>query len=398
MNRPRSLATLYTSLLTVLTLFALAPAGATEISSEAPPAPTSKASFRWILPASDGPLWDKIQSAFADELQPDDPQPGVDQLDVFRYKYLHKVAILDRTALVIVGHRPAKEISRNNSWDEYFSAFNFDLLTGRKSKIDHADWMWQWRFLKLANFGPSSAPDVAFTYLSCTECEPEKLFASLYFNAGKSVWQVRSWGDGKDLWWTGKDGLVVDKDVNDGGEILSFDCIYGIVDAKKPGFQEFISRCKQVTDTEQGRAKVEDATMLYTLAQGEFKPRRIVNESEAAALTAKLCKGNSSSWFCKLPAYMAGTSGQNNVLDEMFPHPPRSTRELTCFRDLRRTMPMVEVVRHCGEPDELGGSGILIFTYHLLDGSLIAIGAADIHEPLRYANHIESTGIISELF
>ena len=44
---------------------------------------------------------------------------------------------------------------------------------------------------------------------------------------------------------------------------------------------------------------------------------------------------------------------------------------------------------------ELGGSGINIFIYHLDDGSIVSIGAADTG-PLLYANHIASSGKSSD--
>ena len=59
---------------------------------------------------------------------------------------------------------------------------------------------------------------------------------------------------------------------------------------------------------------------------------------------------------------------------------------------------MLEVVGQCGEPDELGGSGINIFIYHLDDGSLVAVGATSMTEPLLYANHIATTGQTSVTF
>jgi|ERR1700730_4154905 len=179
--------------------------------------------FRWVHPNSDPQLWEQILTSFNDELAPDVAQQGQSELDVYRYKYLQKVGVVNHYALVIVGHRPAKELSKANEWDEFSSAFNLDLVTSKKSLIEHAGAMWKWKFSKMAKFGPSLIPDVTFTYLTCTECEPDLMFASLYFDAPTSGWQIRSWGDGKELWWTASDGLVVDMDVNNGGDTLSYD-------------------------------------------------------------------------------------------------------------------------------------------------------------------------------
>ena len=181
--------------------------------------------FRWIHPGSDPKLWEQVLTSFNDELAPDEPKQGQSELDTYRYKYLQRVGILNHSALVIIGRRPAKEITKENAWDEYYSAFNFDLATKQKSSIEHADVMWKWKFQKLAKFGPSPVPDVTFTYLTCTECEPDVMFASLYYEETKSTWRMRSWGDGKDLWWTVNDGLVVDFDNIGSGDTISFDCV-----------------------------------------------------------------------------------------------------------------------------------------------------------------------------
>jgi hypothetical protein len=45
----------------------------------------------------------------------------------------------------------------------------------------------------------------------------------------------------------------------------------------------------------------------------------------------------------------------------------------------------------------LGGSGINIFIYHLNDGSIVAIGATGIENPLLYANHAVYAGKLSDL-
>jgi hypothetical protein len=316
---------------------------------------------------------------------------------VYRYKYLQKVGVLNHSALVIIGHQPSKVLSKANSWDEYSSAFNFDLRTGRISKIEKAEWMWQWKFKELGAFQSSRNPDIAFTSLTCTECEPELLFASLEYDAEKSVWQVRSWGDGKEPWWATADGLVVGMDVNTGGDTISFDCAYGIFSSDSSSLQDLAIRCKEVSYSDAGRAKIEDSTLLYFSSDGKFVRRAITDFSEAAALNAKMCQHNSQSLLCKLPFYLTETSGQNPALDGMFPGAAKTSRNLADFRVLRRSMSMKDVVQRCGEPDELGGSGIDIFIYHLDDGSLVAIGASGTTSKIMYANHIDTNGKSSPL-
>src|SRR5579859_779945 len=360
--------------------------------------PTNSNSFRWVHENSDPQIWQQLQLAFADELAPDTPTPGQDPLDVYDYKYFQKVGLINQSALVIIGRRPAKELTKENAWDEYFSAFNFNLATHEKSPIEHAEVLWIWKFIRLASFGPSSVPDVTFTYYSCTECEPTIVFASLYYDTAKSLWQIRYWSDGKDPWWATSSGLVVDADIVASDETLSFDCIWGILDLAHDGSQVVVERCKEITLKDKGRAQVDDSTMVFGLAGGQFKPRRVTDPSEYLDLTLKICKPTIHSWLCRLPGYMTATSGQNNALDQMFPNAPAAERDFAHFRAIKQSMSMNDVVRRCGIPDELGGSGIAIYIYHLQDDSLVVIGAANPAGPLLNANHLVAGGKSTEIF
>lgn len=60
-------------------------------------------------------------------------------------------------------------------------------------------------------------------------------------------------------------------------------------------------------------------------------------------------------------------------------------------------MSMLDVVRRCGKPDEVGGSGLAIFIYHLQDGSLVVIGATGPATPLLYVTHIATNGKVVAL-
>ena len=94
---------------------------------------------------------------------------------------------------------------------------------------------------------------------------------------------------------------------------------------------------------------------------------------------------------------MTVTGGQNSALDEMFPNSPKTSRELADFRKLKATMSMTEIAHRCGEPDEVWGSGIAIFIYHLRDGTLVAIGATGATGPILGVNHIKANGKSSPL-
>ena len=354
--------------------------------------------FHWVQPASDPKLWEEILQKFNEELTPDQEAPAKSGIDVYGYKYLQKVGTFDHSALVIVGHRPTKEVSKDNAWNVYYSAFNLDLTTRRKSSIEHGEVLWQWRFVKLARFGPTSAPDVTFTYLSCTECEPDFMFSSFYYDEGKSAWQMRPWGDGKDLWWTARDGLVVELDLIGDGSLTFFDCVYGILNSQDAGFQNLAMRCKEFTETPSGESRVADNTVLYGISDGQFKARRVTDTSEAVRLTQQICKPSMKSFLCRLHADSSVTAGQNEILKTVFPKAPVTARDLADFRTLSLRMTMSEVVSMCGIPDELSGSGFYIFTYHLRDGSFVHITATGADGRILSANHLDAKGHGTSLF
>jgi hypothetical protein len=93
------------------------------LPSTGPETDSEAKTFRWVHATSDPQLWEQILTSFNDELTPDEPQQGRSELDVYRYKYLQKVGVLNHSALVIIGRRPAKEMTKENEWDEYYSAF-----------------------------------------------------------------------------------------------------------------------------------------------------------------------------------------------------------------------------------------------------------------------------------
>jgi hypothetical protein len=369
-----------------------ASAAAAQTSTQAPE------TFHWVHQASDPQLWEEILQKFKEELTPDQATSGTSALDVYGYKYLQMVGVIDHSALVIVGHRPAKEVSKDNAWDVFYSAFNLDLDTGRKTSIEHADRLWQRKYVRLAKFGPGSAPDVTFTYLTCTECEPDSMFSSFFYDSGKSAWQMRPWGDGKDLWWTASDGLVVELDLIGDGGLTFFDCVYGILNSQENGFQNLAMRCKEFTETESGASKVADNTVLYGITDGQFKARHVTDALEVVRLTQQICKPSMRSFLCRLPAETSVTAGQTEILKTVFPNAPDTAREMDAFRSINRRMTMAEVVSKCGVPDELSGSGYYAFTYHLRDGSYVNLTAAGTDGRILYANHLDAKGNAASQF
>lgn len=117
------------------------------------------------------------------------------------------------------------------------------------------------------------------------------------------------------------------------------------------------------------RALVCSALLVCLGAQGqnEAKPHRSV-------------KG--------LPRYM--TDIPQPIPNELkLPDAPKTVRDVRCYTSFTTSSSMQEVVRKCGIPDEHQGSGIYIFLYDMIDGSVVAIGTSDLKH-LMYVNHIQT--------
>jgi hypothetical protein len=89
-----------------------------------------------------------------------------------------------------------------------------------------------------------------------------------------------------------------------------------------------------------------------------------------------------------LPRYM--TDIPQAIPDEIkLPDAPETARTIRCFRSFTSNSAMTDVVKKCGIPDEHQGSGIWIFLYDMEDGSVVAVGTADLKR-LLYIDHIET--------
>lgn len=346
--------------------------------------------FRWIDAKTDAKTLARVQDSFRDELTPDAAQEGP---DAYEYKYIDRVGLLNNHALVIVGHQNTKTPNKGDQNLQYSTAFNFNIDTREKSKISQTEWMWNWKYMRLAHFQSMTSPDVLFTYFTCSECEPDRMLNALYYDSRTEQWLEREWGDGKDLWWTAADGLVVGVDIYGGTDTVSFNCLYGVITPKNGGLDSLAIRCKEVTLNDDESAKINDSTVLYHWTNGKFSHTAIADEQERVELTNTLCRTSTASLFCKLPRYM--TDGILYVTKEMFPNAPKSVRELKAFRSLKSGMTMAEIVSRCGAPDEIAGSGFSIFIYHLMDGSLVVMGSFP--ERIDYVMHIDESGKSSSL-
>jgi hypothetical protein len=258
------------------------------------------AEFRWIDRQTENALWSKVRLALRDELKPDTPSPDT---IAYAYKFVDKVGLLNNSALVIVGHKLKEHPERDQIGSEYSEAFNFELSSGSLSRVANPEngqplSMWQWKFVNLARFEPSVAPDVVFRYRTCWECEPETILSALHYDPGKHQWQIRRWGNGKPLWWVTPVGLVFDEDVYGGDDTVSYDCMYGLLDLNKDGFDDLAMRCREVSEPIKNKTQISDSTILYSLKQGHFTGEVVTSGDQRSRIWSELCRVSAKKKLC----------------------------------------------------------------------------------------------------
>jgi hypothetical protein len=251
--------------------------------------------FRWLNRTPDAQTFQKIEAAFAKELEPDRPGTTGNVVPM-SVKYVEKIGKFRGTDLVILGYK-------EDSADVYpaFRAFNFNPQSGDKTVIRGAEggdeWLRLWKFKKVAHLEDKQLPDLVFVYFSCTECEAEKLLASYRYEAASKSWALRYWSQADG------DNLMIGSDNQFGDDgVYSYECLHTIQDLTKDGIDDVAVRCRELVDPGDGKPTrvTKDETVLYTLKQGAFV-RAVLSGSDPrnADVEAALCRTAMKSPLCK---------------------------------------------------------------------------------------------------
>jgi hypothetical protein len=245
----------------------------------------SSTAFHWLDSTRDPAPFERIKAAFRDELKPDDPQK-VKPYVAEEYKWVSRVGVFGDSALVLIGERE----TRTFKYGDYFVAFNYDLNSGEKTPLTSFNHGFvDWTFKKLIRFEPSRAPDVVFTYPSCTECEADYLLSSFHFDSSDAKWKVRTWGgEGTEILIGSDYSVGTDEDSKDG-------CLYKFADFNGDGFDDLAVRCQSIT--RQGKV-LDDTTAIYTVKSGHSQILTIKDPHQLAMIRDQLCVGAKKSKLC----------------------------------------------------------------------------------------------------
>jgi hypothetical protein len=247
----------------------------------------SSTAFHWLTPNKDATLFERIKTAFTDELKPDDPE-RVKPVVAQEYKWISRVGVFETSALVLIGERE----TRSSTYGNYFVAFNYDLKTGKKASLTPLNnGFTGWKFKKLVRFDSSRAPDIVFTHPSCTECEADYFLSSFRLDSTEGKWKVRTWSEKSPE-------ILIGSDYSEGtAEDSKDDCLFKFADFNGDGFDDLAVRC--LTITEQGKI-LEDTTTIYTIQQGQPQILTVKDRQQLITIHDQLCVDPKKSKLCSL--------------------------------------------------------------------------------------------------
>jgi hypothetical protein len=254
--------------------------------------------FRWLNSTRDFQLWNRVLVALHQELEPDDPRKVPPQYAATQYKYIYKIGVFRTAALVIIGYRETKD----SPGYDYFKAYSYDLRDGSKRAIaiepptppgtyPVSDALSQFEVTKLAHFDRLPAPDVVFTYDSCSECEAEHFMASFEYEPGLG-WTARQWDKAYTLY------LEADPEPDD--NIVSAHYLFKVKDWNGDGLDEVAVRRREVNQVTKRGQKIDDSTTMYKAENGALVGHAITDPKKRERIDAELCSDSSLN-FCKQP-------------------------------------------------------------------------------------------------
>jgi hypothetical protein len=250
--------------------------------------------FRWVTARTDAVIYGKVKAEFSSELAPD-PYDAKSNVVRDLVKSIERIGLRGSSSLVVIGEKESKT-------DPYtvFRAFSFDLRTKSKSPVRSkgVEWLWMWRFEKIAHFTSADETDVTFQFLDCTECEAERLLGSFHYVPSTGTWEVRQWSK--------EDGaaLVIGSDVQDGDDgLIWYDCLHAVDDITGDRLDDVAVRCRESLqpDPEKPSKHVtSDTTVLYTAVGGRLT-KTVVRRGSAlsSSVQGTLCATKPDSSLCR---------------------------------------------------------------------------------------------------
>lgn len=270
-------------------LYVMAIAASTSLATQG--TPSARPAFRWLDENTDRMMIDRINAEFAEQLRPP-PRPEEGSSNEARFTLYARIGVYDRAALVLI----CKYYEESMEAPDSVVAYNFDLRTGSKSRIQNGEALWSWTFVTFAQFEATPVPDILFTFNDCDACEPVTLLGSFKFVSSVNGWEIREWKPNP----RGIPLHAVPDPEGDEGRF--FDCVYKIGQFDGWSMVELGVACLEesynVNDDREVHSKSETLT-VYRIENGDPVVRHITDKEKRNKLLAEVCAGSSSREVCR---------------------------------------------------------------------------------------------------
>lgn len=137
---------------------------------------------------------------------------------------------------------------------------------------------------------------------------------------------------------------------------------------------------RQFFQKEPSALSVEEAALLAGVLRGPsvyspFKNSDLALHRRNQILETMAAQGKlSGAELERAVATPIGTRvSPDSITKAMFPGAPQKAQSVDCFRGFNHKTSVDKVAQKCGSPDELLGSGVYIFVWHLADGSTVTL-------------------------
>lgn len=228
-------------------------------------------------------LWKQINESLRDLINRQN-EPGVAPV---QYKKIQKIVLAGKTALVVYSESQYEE-----PVDLTSELYSLNLETNERKRLRRGagEPFGQWRVLKvvgLKDFG-SGFPEIVVEFQTCTDCEPEFLWSTIFYDIQTQHWEIASWGTAKEI--------LINSTAQHGDEDYETNCIHGILDVTGDHIDDMAVRCELKGLTS---GKTEKSLFVYTVSNGSRKELKIDDADQVVAMTKELCRVQPTETFCK---------------------------------------------------------------------------------------------------
>jgi len=223
-------------------------------------------------------------------------------------KFIARVGRRGDSALVLIGEK-------ENQASPYtaYRAFSIDLRTKVKSPVrsKEMEGFWMWRLEKVAHLDSADGTDVLFQFVTCTECESERLLGSFHYSESSRAWELREWSKEDGPWLM----IGSDPQYSDDG-VYYYDCLHAVRDFTGSGLEGVAIRCQEslAPDIEKPAKRItRDETVLYATQNGKLTRMVMAPASSlSVTVTTALCATRPRSRLCHGQTAAPGRPGKKS--------------------------------------------------------------------------------------